>query len=88
MLAPKEFELLSFLASNRNEAFSRKRMLEKVWGEENHKDTRTIDEHIKRIRKKLKDKGMKKTPLQTVWGVGYKFEIEDTDRMNKDETQK
>ncbi|MGM0437085.1 MAG: response regulator transcription factor [Bacillota bacterium] len=74
-LAPKEFELFLFLAKNQDEVFSRKELLNEIWGYENKQDTRTVDEHVKRIRKKLTDSGLKKIPLKTVWGVGYKFEI-------------
>ncbi len=74
-LAPKEFELLTFIARNSNQAFSRKELLQKLWSHDNHRDTRTIDEHIKRLRKKLKKADIKYQPIKTVWGVGYKFEI-------------
>ena len=74
-LAPKEFELFLFLAKNQGEVFSRKELLNEIWGYENKKDTRTVDEHVKRIRKKLDDSNLKEIPLKTVWGVGYKFEI-------------
>ncbi len=74
-LAPKEFELFLFLARNKDEVFSRKELLNEIWGYENKQDTRTVDEHVKRIRKKLKDSDLKDIPLKTVWGVGYKFEI-------------
>mgnify|MGYP006283038071 FL=1 len=77
-LAPKEFELFTFLARNKGTAFTRKELIEEVWGEDHSKEIRTIDEHIKRIRRKLKDHGMEQTPFQTVWGTGYKFEIEGT----------
>ncbi|AGB40398.1 response regulator with CheY-like receiver domain and winged-helix DNA-binding domain [Halobacteroides halobius DSM 5150] len=76
MVAPKEFELLSFLASHPNEAFSREDLLDQIW-DNNSKQTRTVDEHIKRLRKKLTAAGLKDIPLETVWGIGYKFEIED-----------
>lgn len=75
-LAPKEFELFTFLAQNKDTAFTRKELMEKVWGEDHSKEMRTIDEHIKRIRRKLKNNDMENTPLKTVWGTGYKFEIE------------
>ncbi len=75
-LAPKEFELFTFLAQNQETAFTRKELMEQVWGENHSKEMRTIDEHIKRIRRKLKNNGMENTPLKTVWGTGYKFEIE------------
>jgi len=70
---PKEFELLTYLASNKEQVFTRSQLLEKIWGFENLTETRTIDEHIKRIRKKLKNANIKYQPIKTIWGVGYKF---------------
>lgn len=75
-VAPKEFELFSFLAKHPKEAFSREDLLGRIWGADTDKKSRTIDEHIKRLRKKLKKVGIREVPLKTVWGVGYKFEIE------------
>ena len=75
-LAPKEFELFTFMAQNKDTAFTRKELMEEVWGKDHSEEMRTIDEHIKRIRRKLKNQGMQDTPLKTVWGTGYKFEIE------------
>src|SRR6056297_1372009 len=75
-LAPKEFDLFTFMAQNKDTAFTRKELMEEVWGKDHSEEMRTIDEHIKRIRRKLKNQGMEATPLKTVWGTGYKFEIE------------
>ena len=75
ILAPREFELLNFLASNQNQVFTREQLLDQIWGYNNYAETRTVDEHIKRLRNKLTDAGLKINPLKTVWGVGYKFEI-------------
>ncbi|AZO93759.1 response regulator transcription factor [Halocella sp. SP3-1] len=72
-LTPKEFELLSFLAQNEEQVFKREQLLDYIWGFENYSETRTIDEHVKRIRQKLAGAGLETIPLQTVWGVGYKF---------------
>lgn len=74
-LTPKEFDLLTFLAQNPHQVFSREKLLEKVWGYDYPGDLRTVDVHIKCLRKKLPSQG-KKWSLQTVWGVGYKFEVE------------
>ena len=74
---PKELELLFYLASNPNKVFTRDQLLDDVWGFEYYGDSRTIDVHIKRLRGKLEgvsDKWM----LKTVWGVGYKFEFDET----------
>ncbi len=76
-LTPKEFELLSFLAKNEEQVFKREQLLDHIWGFDNYSETRTVDEHIKRIRKKLSQAGLIINPLQTVWGVGYKFSIRE-----------
>ena len=76
-VAPKEFELLAFLARHPNQAFSREDLLTEIWGPSTDKRSRTIDEHVKRLRKKLSDGGLERVPLETVWGVGYKFVIKD-----------
>lgn len=72
-LAPKEFKLLFYLAANEEQVFTRGQLLENIWGFRNLTETRTIDEHIKRIRKKLSDADIPHQPIKTVWGVGYKF---------------
>ena len=73
-IPPKELELLYYLASNPNVAFTREQILDKVWGFDYYGDTRTVDVHIDRLRKKLKgfEKGWK---IDTVFGVGYKFAV-------------
>ena len=76
-VAPKEFELLVFLAQHPNQAFSRAELLTEIWGPDTDKRSRTIDEHVKRLRKKLSAGGLEEVPLETVWGVGYKFRAED-----------
>ena len=73
-LPPKEFELLNFLALHPNQVFNREQLLDKIWGYEFIGDTRTVDVHIKRIREKLNlDDSW---GIKTVWGVGYKFEVQ------------
>lgn len=72
-MPPKEFELLYFLASNKNKVFTREQLLCEVWGYDYPGDSRTVDVHIKRLREKIGDDNT--WQLQTVWGVGYKFEI-------------
>lgn len=69
----KEFELLTFLAKNKNKVFSREQLLEKIWGYEFVKDSRTVDVHIKRIREKI-ESPQNPWQIRTVWRVGYKFE--------------
>lgn len=71
---PKEVEMLYLLAENPGQVFSREQILDKIWGYDYYGDTRTVDTHIKKIRAKLPD--MKQSwDLQTVYGVGYKFEV-------------
>lgn len=70
---PKEFELLYYLASNKNKVFTRDQLLCEVWGYDYPGDSRTVDVHVKRLREKLATgEGWQ---LETVWGVGYKFEV-------------
>ncbi|EOU1494327.1 response regulator transcription factor [Clostridium perfringens] len=70
---PKEFELLHYLVSNKNKVFTRDQLLCEVWGYDYPGDSRTVDVHIKRLREKLN--GGEDWQLETVWGVGYKFEV-------------
>ncbi|HAT4159394.1 TPA: response regulator transcription factor [Clostridium perfringens] len=70
---PKEFELLHYLASNKNKVFTRDQLLCEVWGYDYPGDSRTVDVHINRLREKLN--GGEEWQLETVWGVGYKFEV-------------
>lgn len=69
----KEFSLLSVLMQNRGALLSREKLLDKVWGYDFEGDARTVDTHIKTLRKKLSDCGKK---IQTVRGAGYRFEAE------------
>ena len=73
-LSPKEFELLSFLATNRGQVFSRDILLDRVWGYEYVGDTRTVDVHVRWLRQKIETDPSNPTYLLTVRGVGYKFE--------------
>lgn len=72
-LTPKEFELLWSLASSPKQVFSREDLLKKVWGYDYFGDIRTVDTHIKSLRNKLGDSV--REYIQTVWGIGYKFEV-------------
>ena len=72
-MPPKEFELLYYLASNKNKVFTREQLLCEVWGYEYPGDSRTVDVHIKRLREKLS--AGEQWKIETVWGVGYKFEV-------------
>ncbi len=74
-LNPKEFDLLVFLARNREQVFNRDTLLEKVWGYDYAGDTRTVDVHIRWLRQKIEDNPDQPLYLVTVRGVGYKFEV-------------
>lgn len=71
-LTPKEFDLLYTMAQKPKQVFSRDQLLELVWGYEYYGEERTVDAHIKKLRQKLEKVGAK--VIQTVWGVGYKFD--------------
>jgi len=72
-LTPREFELLHYLLVNRGIALSRERLLEEVWGYTFYGDARTVDVHVRQVRKKL---GRWAPAVQTVWGLGYKADPE------------
>ena len=72
-LPPKELELFYFLASSPNQVFTREQLLDHIWGYEYMGDTRTVDVHIKRLREKFRDHP--RWQIATVWGIGYKFEV-------------
>jgi len=77
-LTPKEFDLLFHLASQPRRVFTREDIVEEVWGYSTPGgDLRTVDTHVKRLRKKLEEGRDLNWSLATVWGVGYKFEISD-----------
>jgi DNA-binding response OmpR family regulator len=73
-LAPKEFDLLWELLDHRGIVLTRDQLLERVWGYTFAGDTRTVDVHVRQIRRKLGDA----SPIVTVWGVGYKVSSERT----------
>ncbi len=75
-LTGKEMELLWCLASHPGRTFSREILLEKVWGYTYFGETRTVDTHIKRLRQKLGSKENTPWDIQTVWGVGYRFVVQ------------
>ncbi|NHM31807.1 response regulator transcription factor [Neobacillus terrae] len=71
-LTPKEFDLLYFFIQNPRQVFSREQLLDKVWGYQFYGDERTVDVHVKRLRKKI---GSPTQPfIHTIWGIGYKFD--------------
>ena len=73
-LSYKEFELLSYFAENQGIALSREKILNNVWNYDYFGDARTIDTHVKKLRSKLGEKG---DLIKTIWGMGYKFEVNE-----------
>ncbi len=72
-LTSKEFALLSFLALNAGNVYSREQLLEQVWGYEYYGDVRTVDVHIRHLREKIEADPGKPEFIITVWGTGYKI---------------
>lgn len=72
-LSYKEFELITYFAENQGIALSREKILNNVWNYDYFGDARTIDTHVKKLRSKLGDKG---DYIKTIWGMGYKFEVD------------
>lgn len=73
-LSFKEFELLTYFLENQGIALSREKILNSVWNYDYFGDARTIDTHVKKLRSKMGDKG---EYIKTVWGMGYKFEVNE-----------
>lgn len=71
-LSFKEFELLLYFIDNKGIALSREKILNNVWNYDYFGDARTIDTHVKKLRKKMGDTG---ECIKTIWGMGYKFEL-------------
>lgn len=73
-LSVKEFELLAYFLENQKMALSREKILNHVWNYDYFGDARTIDTHVKKLRSKMGEKG---NYIKTIWGMGYKFEVEE-----------
>ena len=73
-LSFKEFELLTYFLENQGIALSREKILNSVWNYDYFGDARTIDTHVKKLRSEMGDKG---EYIKTVWGMGYKFEVDE-----------
>ncbi|MDF2944259.1 MAG: hypothetical protein K0S01_3117 [Herbinix sp.] len=76
-LTKKEIETMWTLASNPNKVFTRDNLLDSLWGFDYFGDSRTVDSHIKRLRSKLDMIEHPSWLIKTIWGVGYKFEVEE-----------
>jgi DNA-binding response OmpR family regulator len=72
-LTAQEFKVLKFFSQNPGRVFSRSSLLNEVWGYENYPSTRTVDNHIWKLRLKLEDDPGRPVHFQTVHGAGYKF---------------
>jgi DNA-binding response OmpR family regulator len=72
-LTQREFDLLTFLASNPDRAFTRDQLMDAVWGFPFYTDTSTVTVHVRRVRAKIEADPANPRRLQTVWGVGYRF---------------
>lgn len=73
-LSYKEFELLTYFLENKGIALSREKILDHVWNYDYFGDARTIDTHVKKLRSKMGEQG---NCIKTIWGMGYKFEVEE-----------
>jgi two-component system alkaline phosphatase synthesis response regulator PhoP len=79
-LTLKEFELLRFLVLNPNRVLSRDQLLDRVWGRETFVTPRTIDVHVRRLRKTIEDDDRSPKWILTLRGVGYKFDEKALDQ--------
>ncbi|MDY6221618.1 MAG: response regulator transcription factor [Candidatus Alectryocaccobium sp.] len=71
----KEFDLLTFLASNPNKVFTKSDLFREIWEMESVGDIATVTVHIKKIREKIELNTAKPQYIETIWGVGYRFKI-------------
>ena len=70
----KEFELLEYLMRNSGRVLTRSQLIDRVWGSDYFGDTKTLDVHVKRLRAKIEADPANPVFIQTVRGLGYKFE--------------
>ena len=73
-LSVREFDLLEFLASHPGQAFSREQLLDRVWEPAFQGDPATVTVHVRRLRTKIEPEPERPRFIQTVWGVGYRFQ--------------
>jgi two-component system, OmpR family, response regulator ResD len=73
-LSQREFDLLEFFASNPGQAFSRDQLMDRVWGSALLADTSTVTVHVRRLRAKIEPDPERPRFIQTLWGVGYRFQ--------------
>ena len=73
-LKPKEYELLLFMAEHRRQVLSRSMILERVWGWDYIGNSRTVDVHVRWLRKKIEADPAQPTYITTIRGAGYRFD--------------
>lgn len=78
-MTPKEYDLLYFFINNQGKVYSREQLLDQVWGYEFLGDVRTVDTHVKMLRESLKEY---RKWIKTAWGIGYKFEVEESNEAH------
>ncbi|MBF4694579.1 response regulator transcription factor [Fusibacter ferrireducens] len=69
----KEFEILNFLMANKNQALSREKIFDEIWGYNEYGDINTVTVHVRKIREKIENNPSEPEYIETVWGIGYKF---------------
>lgn len=73
-MTAKEFDLLLLLIENKNKALSKDYLFDQIWGSDSFSEPQTLTVHIKRLRQKIEDDAKNPKRIQTVWGIGYKYE--------------
>jgi DNA-binding response OmpR family regulator len=71
----KEFDLLTYLASNPNRVFSKEQLFEQLWGMDSLGDIATVTVHIRKIREKIEVDPSNSQYIDTIWGAGYRFKV-------------
>ncbi len=71
----KEFDLLTFLASNPNRVFTKEQLFERIWGFDSAGDISTVTVHIRKLREKIEVDPSNPQSIETIWGVGYRFTV-------------
>ena len=75
ILTTKEFDLLTFLASNPNHVYTKEELFQEIWNMDSVGDIATVTVHIKKIREKIEMNTSKPQYIETIWGVGYRFKV-------------
>lgn len=73
ILTAKEFDLLTYLATNPNIVFSKEHLMERIWGYDSLSNSSTVTVHIRKIREKIEEDPSQPQYIETIWGVGYRF---------------